>query len=170
MPDWCLVYIIMWHYFGKIYIYQPVYVWSIAQMLTFKMLTYAYPSTSACARPLHLIFMISFLILDLWFFFTLEDDAKFAGILLQGMPFRTSHDVVGRSVALCVSRNCQLQDLTLYELRTITPVFDEDVYKFLGVENSIKKFRSYGSTGTACVADQLKYWITQLSISKESSK
>lgn len=85
---------------------------------------------------------------------------------LQGMPFRTSHDVVGKSVALCVSKNCQLQDLTLDELNSISPAFKEDVYEFLGVENSINKFSSYGSTGSACVATQMDYWITKLNIER----
>ncbi|KAK2977977.1 hypothetical protein RJ640_023515 [Escallonia rubra] len=79
-----------------------------------------------------------------------------------GVPFRTSHDIAGRSVGLCVSKNCQLQDLSLSELRSINSVFDEDVYEYLGVENSIKKFSSYGSTGSECVASQLGEWITRL--------
>ncbi|KAK9162027.1 hypothetical protein Syun_002929 [Stephania yunnanensis] len=79
-----------------------------------------------------------------------------------GIPFRTSHDIVGRSVALCISKNCQLGDLTLDELRSINPVFEEDVYEFLGVENSVKKFCSYGSTGSKCVAEQLGFWIEKL--------
>lgn len=86
-------------------------------------------------------------------------------IALQGVPFRTSHDIVGRSVALCMSKGCQLQDLHLDELRSTSPVFEEDVYEFLGVENAVKKFGSYGSTGSQCVSDQLHYWVTKLEIS-----
>ena len=87
-------------------------------------------------------------------------------IFFQDVPFRTSHDIVGRSVALCVSKGCQLQDLHLKELRTISPFFDEDVYEFLGVENAVKKFSSYGSTGSECVASQLDYWVTKLEIKR----
>jgi argininosuccinate lyase len=83
---------------------------------------------------------------------------------LQGVPFRTSHDIVGRAVALCVSKGCQLQELRLDELRSINPVFEEDVYDFLGVENAVKKFSSYGSTGSECVASQIDYWVTKLEI------
>ncbi|KAE9603830.1 hypothetical protein Lal_00001795 [Lupinus albus] len=83
-------------------------------------------------------------------------------LVKKGVPFRTSHDIVGRAVALCTSKNCQLLDLSLDELRSINTVFDEDVYEFLGVENSIQKFSSYGSTGSACVASQLDYWIKKL--------
>uniref|UniRef100_A0A2N9FM29 argininosuccinate lyase n=1 Tax=Fagus sylvatica TaxID=28930 RepID=A0A2N9FM29_FAGSY len=85
-------------------------------------------------------------------------------LVKKGVPFRTSHDIVGRSVALCVSKACQLQDLHLDELRTISPVFDQDVYEYLGVENAVKKFSSYGSTGLECVATQLDYWVAKLEI------
>ncbi|KAM1184214.1 hypothetical protein ACFX13_013959 [Malus domestica] len=83
-----------------------------------------------------------------------------------GIPFRTSHDIVGRAVAVCVSKSCQLQDLSVDELKSIDPVFDKDVYEFLGVENSVKKFSSYGSTGSACVASQLDHWVTKLEINR----
>ncbi|KAJ4962409.1 hypothetical protein NE237_022348 [Protea cynaroides] len=42
-------------------------------------------------------------------------------LVKKGVPFRTSHDIAGRSVASCVSKNCQLSDLTLDELRSINP-------------------------------------------------
>ncbi|KAE8729157.1 Argininosuccinate lyase [Hibiscus syriacus] len=66
----------------------------------------------------------------------------------------------------CVSKNCQLQDLSLEDMRNLSPVFDNDVYEFLGVKNAVKKFSSYGSTGLACVADQLDYWVAKLEIKK----
>ncbi|KAI3919369.1 hypothetical protein MKW92_046505 [Papaver armeniacum] len=82
----------------------------------------------------------------------------------KNIPFRTSHDIVGRSVALCVSKKCELQDLSLDELKSLSPIFEQDVYEYLGVENSVKKFRSYGSTGSECVRDQLGYWSNKLEI------
>ncbi|XP_010938294.1 argininosuccinate lyase, chloroplastic [Elaeis guineensis] len=87
-------------------------------------------------------------------------------LVKKGMPFRTSHEIVGRSVALCIARNCQLSDLTLVQLRSINPIFDEDVYEYLGAENSVKKFSSYGSTGSECVAEQLNFWISKLHINQ----
>lgn len=86
---------------------------------------------------------------------------------VQGVPFRTSHDIVGRSVAFCVSRNCQLEDLGLDELRSISTTFEKDVYEFLGVDNSIKNFSSYGSTGSECVSSQLDYWVAKLELSRK---
>lgn len=86
-------------------------------------------------------------------------------LVYKGIPFRTSHDIVGKAVAIAVGRRVELQDLSLEELRKINPVFEEDVYTFLGVENSIAKFRSYGSTGAEPVAEQMKFWIEKLNIS-----
>ncbi|KAI3761742.1 hypothetical protein L1987_52164 [Smallanthus sonchifolius] len=82
----------------------------------------------------------------------------------KGIPFRTSHDIVGRAVALCVNKNSQLRDLSLDELHSINQIFDDGVYDYLGVENSIKKFSSYGSTGSECVAAQLDFWSSKLDI------
>ncbi|KAL4180213.1 hypothetical protein AMTRI_Chr13g124110 [Amborella trichopoda] len=87
-------------------------------------------------------------------------------LVKKGIPFRTSHDIVGRAVAMCVSKNCQLSELPLDQLTSISPVFDESVYEFLGFENSVKKFCSYGSTGPDCVADQLSFWCKQLNIGR----
>lgn len=86
-------------------------------------------------------------------------------LVKKGVPFRTSHDIVGRSVALCISRNCQLSDLSIGDLRGVDPVFEEDVYEYLGVENSVNNFSSYGSTGSDCVAEQIQFWISKLQIS-----
>ncbi|CAI5486043.1 unnamed protein product, partial [Closterium sp. Naga37s-1] len=84
------------------------------------------------------------------------------GIGEQGMPFRTSHDVVGRAVAIAVARGVELSALSLEELRAINPIFEADVYSFLGVHNSITKFTSFGSTGAARVDEQLKFWRDKL--------
>ncbi|XP_026378247.1 argininosuccinate lyase, chloroplastic-like [Papaver somniferum] len=47
---------------------------------------------------------------------------------LHNIPFRTSHDIVGRSVAMCVSKKCELQDLSLDELKRLSPIFEQFVY------------------------------------------
>lgn len=68
---------------------------------------------------------------------------------------------------MCLGKNCQLKDLSLDELQTLSQIFDNDVYEFLGVENAVNKFSSYGSTGSECVASQLQYWIEKLGISSQ---
>jgi argininosuccinate lyase len=43
----------------------------------------------------------------------------------RGVPSRLAHEQVGKAVKLCVEKNCELQDLTLDELRSLNPAFDE---------------------------------------------
>lgn len=118
------------------------------------LLIYAFASKLLVLKQIWYKVLVAYLVPILWR----------CGICLQGVPFRTSHDIVGRAVAMCVSKNCQLQDLSLGELQSINPVFDKEVYEFLGVENAVKKFSSYGSTGSECVASQLEYWTAKLDL------
>ncbi|KAG2552519.1 argininosuccinate lyase, chloroplastic isoform X4 [Panicum virgatum] len=86
-------------------------------------------------------------------------------LVKKGVPFRTSHEIVGRSVQLCVTKNCQLAELQLDDLKAVHPAFEADVYEYLGVENAVNKFISYGSTGSNQVKKQLEDWRIQLGIS-----
>jgi argininosuccinate lyase len=43
----------------------------------------------------------------------------------RGVPSRLAHEQVGKAVKLCLEKNCELQDLTLDELHTLNPAFDE---------------------------------------------
>jgi argininosuccinate lyase len=43
----------------------------------------------------------------------------------RGVPSRLAHEQIGKAVKLCVEKNCELQDLTLEELRNLNPAFDE---------------------------------------------
>ncbi len=49
----------------------------------------------------------------------------------RGVPSRLAHEQIGKAVKLCVEKNCELQDLTLDELRSLNPVFDESFHECL---------------------------------------
>eukprot|EP00793_Prasinoderma_coloniale_P000060 PRCOL_00005568-RA len=83
-------------------------------------------------------------------------------LVRKGMPFRSAHEVVGRCVALGVAKDCELKELSLDDMRAIDPIFEDDVYMSLGVDNAVAQFQSYGSTGKACVAEQMDQWKAKL--------
>ncbi|KAJ3672904.1 hypothetical protein LUZ60_006278 [Juncus effusus] len=85
-------------------------------------------------------------------------------LVKKGMPFRSGHEVVGRAVALCFAKKCQLAELSLEDLKSINSIFENDVYEFLGVANAVDKFSSYGSTGSDQVQKQLQFWCEKLQI------
>ncbi|XP_078160375.1 argininosuccinate lyase, chloroplastic-like isoform X2 [Carex rostrata] len=91
-------------------------------------------------------------------------------LVKKGIPFRASHDIAGRTVAMGITKKCKLAELKLDDLRRINPVFEEDVYEYLGLENAIMKFISHGSTGPEEVAKQLEYWLKKLEIKKSEKQ
>jgi len=52
-------------------------------------------------------------------------------LVKRGVPSRLSHEQIGKAVKLCLEKNCELQDLTLEELRALNPTFDEKFYDCL---------------------------------------
>jgi argininosuccinate lyase len=53
----------------------------------------------------------------------------------RGVPFRQAHEVVAQAVQKCVAQKCELEHLSLEELREFSPAFDTDIYEHLKVEN-----------------------------------
>jgi argininosuccinate lyase len=53
----------------------------------------------------------------------------------RGIPFRQAHEVVAQTVQKCLAQKCELEQLSLDELREFSPAFDADIYENLKVEN-----------------------------------
>jgi argininosuccinate lyase len=53
----------------------------------------------------------------------------------RGVPFRQAHEVVAQAVQKCLQQGCELEQLSLDELREFSPAFDADIYEHLKVEN-----------------------------------
>ncbi len=57
----------------------------------------------------------------------------------RGVPFREAHAVIGNIVLTCERQGKALKDLTLAEWQSFHPVFGEDIYEFIAIENSVKR-------------------------------
>ena len=49
----------------------------------------------------------------------------------RGVPSRLAHEQIGKAVKLCLEKSCELQDLTLDDLHSLHPAFDESFYDCL---------------------------------------
>ncbi len=67
-------------------------------------------------------------------------------LVRKGIPFRDAHEVVGKAVALCVERGCDLADLSLEELRGFSDLIDADVFDSLTLEGSVSARNHIGGT------------------------
>ncbi|SCM68881.1 argininosuccinate lyase [Donghicola eburneus] len=74
------------------------------------------------------------------------------------MPFRDAHHVTGSLVALAESKNCDLPDLTLEDMKSVHDAITDEVFGVLGVDNSVASRMSYGGTAPEQVRAQVARW------------
>ena len=80
----------------------------------------------------------------------------------QNMAFRDAHHITGALVALAERQSCDLQDLSLADMKTVHADINEGVYSVLGVENSVASRQSYGGTAPNQVRLQIVRWKEKL--------
>ncbi|KAF8654063.1 hypothetical protein AX16_003597 [Volvariella volvacea WC 439] len=77
-------------------------------------------------------------------------------LVRKGIPFRETHHISGRAVALAESRKCQLNDLTLGDFKQLSDKFEEDVKNVFDFEASVERRQSIGGPSRAMVDRQIK--------------
>jgi argininosuccinate lyase len=87
-------------------------------------------------------------------FSTATDIAEY--LVKKGIPFRKAHEITGRIVLYCITKNKKLEDLTLKELGSFSGAFGKDIYSFLKAEESVKNKKSAGSASPAEVLKQIR--------------
>ncbi|MDE5597992.1 MAG: argininosuccinate lyase, partial [Lachnospiraceae bacterium] len=57
----------------------------------------------------------------------------------KGVAFRDAHGIIGRLVLYCIEKNCSIDDLSIDELKSISPVFEADVYEKISLKACVDK-------------------------------
>jgi argininosuccinate lyase len=55
-------------------------------------------------------------------------------LVRRGVPFRLAHEQIGKAVQLCLEKHCELRDLSLEDLRSLNPAFDQEFYACLSLQ------------------------------------
>ncbi len=76
-------------------------------------------------------------------------------LVRRGVPFREAHEVTGSLVALCVARECSLDEVPDPDLATVSPHLTPEVRSVLSVRGALEARTTPGSTGPGPVSDQL---------------
>ena len=87
----------------------------------------------------------------------------------KGLPFRKAHAVVGNAVHYCIEHHKVLLDLSMEELKSLSPLFEEDILETLKIENCVKNRESYGGTGPKSVARQQAHGEKVIAEMKETA-
>ncbi|CAE6437167.1 unnamed protein product [Rhizoctonia solani] len=76
-------------------------------------------------------------------------------LVRKGTPFRETHHISGRAVALAESLGVQLSDLTLDQYKKLSPKFEEDVVSVFDFERSVEQRNAIGGTSRQTVDRQI---------------
>lgn len=64
----------------------------------------------------------------------------------KGVPFRRAHEAIGNAVRAAMDKGCELDGLTIEELKQIRPEFETDFYDSLQLESVLKNHNVAGGT------------------------
>ena len=79
-------------------------------------------------------------------------------LVKRGVPFRKAHEIVGKAVAHCTQRGCDLPDLTLAEYRALSPAFERNVFQCFKLGKAMGARSAIGAPSPRNVASQLDRW------------
>ena len=73
----------------------------------------------------------------------------------KGLPFREAYMIVGRLVNQCIKAGDTLDTMTLKDFRSVSPLFDEDVYTALALNTCVNGRKVYGGPAKESVEKQI---------------
>ena len=68
-------------------------------------------------------------------------------LVTKGVPFRDAHAVVGEAVAYCIMNDKALDDCTMEEFKSFSPLIEEDIYDKISIDTCIHKRQTIGAPG-----------------------
>jgi argininosuccinate lyase len=74
----------------------------------------------------------------------------------KGLEFRKAHEVIGRIVVYAIEQGKQLGELGIDECRQFSPLFDEDLFTAISLENSLGGKKQTGGTAPEQVRRELE--------------
>ncbi|MBQ9161788.1 MAG: argininosuccinate lyase [Clostridia bacterium] len=73
----------------------------------------------------------------------------------KGLPFRTAYKIVGKLVAYCIENGKTLETLTLDEYKSMSEVFEADVYDAIDLDVCVRGRSCYGGPAPESVIKQI---------------
>ena len=73
----------------------------------------------------------------------------------HGVPFRDAHGIIGRLVLFCIEKGKAIEELSLEELKGISPVFEEDLYEAVSLKNCVDKRETLGAPGEKAMEQEI---------------
>ncbi|MCE5296208.1 MAG: argininosuccinate lyase [Euryarchaeota archaeon] len=76
-------------------------------------------------------------------------------LVKKGLPFRLSHEVVGKMVRHCVKNKIGLEEMQVKEMKEFSSLIGPDVMKAISIEECVNRRMSFGGTSPSQVENQV---------------
>lgn len=74
----------------------------------------------------------------------------------KGVPFRDAHGIIGQLVLYCLNKGCAIDVLSIEELKSISDVFEADVYDAISLKTCVEKRLTIGAPGPDTMKQVIK--------------
>ena len=74
----------------------------------------------------------------------------------HGVPFRDAHGIIGQVVLYCIDKGIAIDDMSLEELKAISPAFEEDIFDAISMETCVNKRLTVGAPGHDAMINEIK--------------
>ena len=74
----------------------------------------------------------------------------------KGVPFRDAHGIIGALVLYCIEKNSSIDALGLDELKSISPVFEADIYDAVSLKTCVEKRLTIGAPGLKAMEEVIR--------------
>ncbi len=65
----------------------------------------------------------------------------------HGVPFRDAHSIIGKLVLTCIEKGKAIHEMSMEELKEISPVFEPDIYDAVSLKTCVEKRLTIGAPG-----------------------
>ncbi|MGO5051342.1 argininosuccinate lyase [Lachnospiraceae bacterium LCP25S3_G4] len=80
----------------------------------------------------------------------------------HGVAFRDAHGIVGQLVLYCLEKKIALDDMSLEEYKSISSVFDDDIYEAISLKTCVNKRTTIGAPGKEAMEQVIELYIKYL--------
>ncbi|MCR5417581.1 MAG: argininosuccinate lyase [Lachnospiraceae bacterium] len=83
-------------------------------------------------------------------------------LVKKGVPFRDAHSIIGRLVLACIDEGKAIDDMSLDQLKTISDVFEEDIYDAISLKTCVGKRLTKGAPGPKAMEEAITFYEAYL--------
>jgi argininosuccinate lyase len=77
-------------------------------------------------------------------------------LVKKGVAFRSAHEIVGKIVLYCIDKNMAIDNLSLDEFKSFSPIFNDDIYNSINLFTCVEERSVIGGPSSSSVKIQIE--------------